>query len=199
MKICITIGWWPVKLIACLKRTDWSAKIPLRRHSCKTNGIEMTTRLMTPTSLATVVLLAACGMAETGSTVYGDELTLSDTTLVSAILANPADYIGERVLVTGTVVEVCEMRGCWLELGSDKEFEKIRVKVEDGVIVFPMSARGQRAVVEGIVEEVALSLEEAIEQAKHHAEEYGLEFDPASITGPTTYYQLRGIGAVIDN
>jgi hypothetical protein len=72
------------------------------------------------------------------------------------------------------------------------------VKVEDGVIVFPMSARGHRAVVEGVVEEVSLTLEEAIEQAKHHAEEQGLEFDPESVTGPTTYYQLRGIGAVIE-
>ena len=90
------------------------------------------------------------------------------------------------------------MRGCWVELGSDKEFEKIRVKVEDGVIVFPMSARGHRAVVEGVVEEISLTLEEAIEEAKHHAEEHGLEFDPESVTGPTISYQLRGIGAVIE-
>jgi hypothetical protein len=142
--------------------------------------------------------MACSGAPETSGTVYGEELTLTDTTLVSAILASPTDYIGERVLVAGTVVEVCEMRGCWVELGSDKEFEKIRVKVEDGVIVFPMSARGHRAVVEGIVEEVSLTLEEAIEQAQHHAEEHGLEFDPESVTGPTTTYQLRGIGAVIE-
>ncbi len=159
----------------------------------------MRTRLLASASLAIGALVVACGGApETSGTVYGEELTLTDTTLVSAILANPTEYVGERVLVAGTVVEVCEMRGCWVELGSDKEFEKIRVKVEDGVIVFPMSARGHRAVVEGVVEEVSLTLEEAIEQAKHHAEEQGLEFDPESVTGPTTYYQLRGIGAVIE-
>jgi hypothetical protein len=143
-------------------------------------------------------MVACSGAPETSGTVYGEKLTLTDTTLVSAILARPTDYVGERVLVAGIVVEVCEMRGCWVELGSDKEFERIRVKVEDGVIVFPMSARGRRAVVEGVVEEVALTLEEAIEQAKHHAEEHGLEFDPESVTGPTTVYQLKGIGAVIE-
>ena len=158
----------------------------------------MKARLTVSVSLATVVLVAGCGEAEIDATAYGEALTLSDTTLVSAILANPTAYVGERVLVTGTVVEVCEMRGCWLELGSDKEFERIRVKVEDGVIVFPMSARGHRAVVEGIVEEVALTLEEAVEQARHHADEHGLEFDPTSVTGPATYYQLRGLGAEID-
>ena len=159
----------------------------------------MRTLLLTSASMAIGALVVACsGAPETSGTIYGEELTLTDTTLVSAILANPTEYVGERVLVTGTVVEVCEMRGCWVELGSDKEFEKIRIKVEDGVIVFPMSARGHRAVVEGVVEEVALTLEEAIEQAKHHAEEHGLEFDPESVTGPTTYYQIRGIGAVIE-
>jgi hypothetical protein len=199
MEISVAIGSWLVRLTIRLRGTDRSTTVRSDVIPVKTDGIEMTTRLVTPTALATVVLLAACGTAETDWTVYGDELTLSDTTLVSSILANPTDYVGERVLVAGTVVEVCEMRGCWLELGSDKEFERMRVKVEDGVIVFPMSARGHRAVVEGIVEEVALTLEQAIEQAKHHAEEHGLEFDPASVTGPTTYYQLRGIGAVIDN
>ena len=159
----------------------------------------MRIRLLASASLAIGALVVACsGAPETSGTVYGEELTLTETTLVSAILANPTEYVGERVLVAGTVVEVCEMRGCWVELGSDKEFEKIRVKVEDGVIVFPMSARGHRAVVEGVVEEVSLTMEEAIEQAKLHAEEHGLEFDPESVTGPTTVYQLKGIGAVIE-
>ena len=57
--------------------------------------------------MAIGALVVACGGApETSGTVYGEELTLTDTTLVSAILANPTEYVGERVLVAGTVVEV---------------------------------------------------------------------------------------------
>jgi hypothetical protein len=41
--------------------------------------------------------------------------------------------------------------GCWLALGSDKESQVLRFKVEDGVIVFPMTAKGKKAKVEGIV------------------------------------------------
>jgi hypothetical protein len=65
------------------------------------------------------------------------------------------------------------------------------------VIVFPMSARGRRAVVEGVMEKIQLTEEEAREQARAHAEEMGEEFDPASVTGPQTIYQLKGLGAVI--
>jgi len=145
-----------------------------------------------------VMLLAVgCRPAEAPGTVYGEQPTLSDTTLISTILSDPDAYVGQRVLVAGTVVEVCEKRGCWLQLASDREFETMRVKVEDGVIVFPMTARGHQAVVEGTVEKLVLSADEAREQARMHAEEQGLPFDSTATFEPTTTYQLRGIGAVI--
>lgn len=147
--------------------------------------------------LTAVLAVSACTPSEGEGTVYGESLTLSDTTLISTILADPDPHVGQRVLVAGTVVEVCEKRGCWLELASDREHETLRVKVEDGVIVFPLSARGYHATVEGVVERIELTKEQAIEQARHHAEEQGIPFDSATVTGPTVTYQLRGIGAVI--
>jgi hypothetical protein len=116
---------------------------------------------------------------------------------VSAILEAPDAYVGERVLVEGTVVQVCEMRGCWMDIASDREFEKIQIKVDDGVIVFPMTAKGKSALVEGVVEVLELTHEEAIEAARHKAEEHGEEFDPSTVTGPETTYRIRGHGAVI--
>ena len=154
-------------------------------------------RIGLPIVLGVTTLAVACGTAEQAGTVYGEPLTLTDTTLVSTILTDPDTHIGERVLVAGTVVEVCEKRGCWLELASDREHETLRVKVEDGVIVFPLSARGHHAVVEGVVERIDLTEEQAIEQARMHAEEQGIPFDSTAVTGPTVTYQLRGIGAVI--
>jgi hypothetical protein len=43
-----------------------------------------------------------------------------------------------------------------------------------------------------------LTKEQAIERAKHEAEEKGTKFDPASITGPLTVFQIQGTGAVVD-
>jgi len=37
-----------------------------------------------------------------------------------------------------------------------------------------------------------------LEKAKHEAEEHGTECDTKSITGPEVYYQIKGIGAVIE-
>ena len=130
-------------------------------------------------------------------TTYGESLTLTEVTPVSLILDNPNDFVGETVLVEGMVVEVCENKGCWLDIASDRDYEKIQIKVDDGVIVFPMTARGHKALVQGNVEELQLTAEQAYEQAKHHAEEQGVAFDSTATFGPETIYRIRGLGAVI--
>lgn len=128
---------------------------------------------------------------------YGKKLTLNEKTKVSSILENPKDYVGKKVLVEGTVVGVCEKRGCWIELASDKPYQKIKVKVNDGEIVFPLEEKGKTATVEGEVYEIKLTKEQALERAKHEAEEHGEKFDPTSVKESETYYQIKGIGAVI--
>ncbi|MGE5496857.1 MAG: DUF4920 domain-containing protein [Syntrophothermus sp.] len=129
---------------------------------------------------------------------YGKELTLKEKTKISTILADPQKYVGKKVLVEGTVMAVCEKRGCWMELASDKKFQKMKVKVNDGEIVFPLEASGKTALVEGTVYEIKQTQEQAIEAAKHEAEEHGKKFDPASVKGPVTTYQIKGLGAVIN-
>ena len=129
--------------------------------------------------------------------VFGEALTLTELTPVSTILDAPDAWVGKRVLVQGMVVAVCEKRGCWMDVASDREFEKIQIKVDDGVIVFPLSAKGKQALVEGLVERLDLTAEEALEEARRKAEEHGEAFDPASVTGPQTIYRIRGLGAVV--
>lgn len=128
---------------------------------------------------------------------FGQGVTLSTETAISAILDNPATYVGKKVKVTGLVIDVCSTRGCWIFLAGDRDFEKIRIKVTDGEIVFPMEARGKKAVVEGVVESLEMTREEVIAQRKHHAEETKTSFDPASVTSGEKILRIRGLGAEI--
>ena len=145
-------------------------------------------------ALSLVVMLApASGLAKT----FGQPVSLSEETAVSAIIDNPDAYVGRKVKVSGLVIDVCSRRGCWIYLAGDREFEKIRIKVTDGEIVFPMEARGKQAVVEGVVESMELTKEQVIARRKHHAEETGEAFDPASITSGETILRIRGLGAEI--
>ena len=132
-----------------------------------------------------------------GELALGQPLTLDTVTKVSEINKNPEQYVGKPVLVEGLVISVCAKRGCWMDIASDVPFEKIQIKVVDGEIVFPLEAKGKTARVEGIVDEIQLSKDQAIRMGKHRAEEQGTDFDPASITGPVTFYRVKGLGAVI--
>lgn len=129
---------------------------------------------------------------------FGAELTLSETTKISTILQNPDTFLGKKVQVEGRIVDVCKKRGCWLEVASDKEFETIIVKVNDGEIVFPMEAKGHLGLVEGTVEKLEFTREQRIKKLKHQAEEAGRKFDPATVTEGSVIYRLRGLGAQID-
>lgn len=129
---------------------------------------------------------------------YGEDITLKEKTNISDILSNPEDYLDKKVLVEGEVLDVCPKMGCWMEIKSDVEGEKIKVKVKDGDIVFPEEAKGKNAIVEGKVYKIELTVEEAVEYYQHQAEEGGDEFDPATVTDPLTIYQIKGLGAEID-
>lgn len=148
--------------------------------------------------VALTVITLAVPLAGRAATEYGKPLTVQKTTRISAILDDADAYVGKMVKVEGIIVQVCARRGCWIEIASDRQYEKIRIKVEDGVIVFPLSARGKTALVEGRVEAIFMSLEEARNFYAHQAEEKGSSFDPASITAPVTLYQIRATGAVVD-
>jgi hypothetical protein len=150
----------------------------------------------TAVALAFVALNASAVVAQSGKE-YGKPLSLKEKTAISAILKNPKTYDGKRVQVEGLIVEVCEKRGCWIRIASDKEFESIRFKVEDGIITFPMDAKGKLIVAEGMVSVKTLTREEAVAQAREMAMERGAKFDPSSIKGPVTDIELTGDGARI--
>ncbi len=147
-------------------------------------------------ALAVGAMSASLAIAQDAK-AYGKPLSLKTATPISAILKNPKSFEGKRVQVEGLIVEVCEERGCWIKIASDKPFESIRFKVEDGVITFPMEARGKLVLAEGIVAVKSMTREEAVEQARYMAEERGTlkSFDPATIKGPVTDIQIMGDGA----
>jgi hypothetical protein len=128
---------------------------------------------------------------------YGEPLTLTTLTPLTDLAAAPQRRVGDRVLVEGTVTDVCDNKGCWMDITSGDA--RIQVKVDDDVIVFPLSARGRTALVEGTVEERHLTAEQAFAEAAHRAEERSLPFDSTTVFRDTTVYRIRGIGALIRN
>ncbi len=129
--------------------------------------------------------------------VYGAGVTDAPLVTISVLLGNVDAWVGKRVRVEGLVTEVCPMRGCWFDMAGDKAGATLRFKVKDGVMVFPLDAKGQKAVAEGVVRKIPLDLETSRKYMAHQAEEKSEPFDPASVKEPITIVRLDGTGAVL--
>jgi hypothetical protein len=129
--------------------------------------------------LLSVAALVAASPAVAAETTYGAGVGKAQVVPISELLARPEKYVGKPVRVEGLVTAVCAKRGCWMELASDKEFQSIKVKVDDGVMVFPMEAKGKVAAAEGIFTRVDVPA------------------DPKTGTGPEIIYRIQGTGAVV--
>lgn len=151
-------------------------------------------------SLSACLLATVVGAADEPACTkksLGEGLKLSEATSIASILATPAEYAGKSVQVAGKVEAVCEMRGCWLQLATEAG-EELKVKVEDGVIVFPMASKGKPAVAEGVVETAVVSREEYLAAKLHIEHEGGPKVDESELgPGPFVNVQLRGTGAEV--
>jgi hypothetical protein len=153
------------------------------------------------------VLAAGAAIADEGTT-YGKGVTLDKPVAIAELLAAPDAYVGKKVRVEGVVSAVCAKRGCWMTVTDPESGKGVRIKVEDGVIVFPMEAMGRKASAEGVFEVVAPAGEHAA-QAKHgehaeHAEQTEASGSPHLCTDQekaaakaAASYQIAGIGAVV--
>jgi hypothetical protein len=124
-----------------------------------------------------------------GETRLGAGVSLKDSTAVKALVEQPAAYVGKTLRVDGVATAVCSAMGCWIAVAAegDQKGATVRIKVDDGVIVFPMTAKGRKVSAEGVFEAVGVNAE-----AKEAAGEHAKHDAKASQT-----YQLKATGAVI--
>ncbi len=161
---------------------------------------------MTRRVLSLVVVTAIVGMPVLAGEAkkYGAGVTLDAGVSVGELLAAPEKFVGKKVRVDGVVTAVCAKRGCWMMLTDPEREQGIRIKVEDGVIVFPMEAMGHKASAEGIFEVVSPAGEEHAD-AQHAAHAGGehasggascADQEKAAKKASVTY-QIAGTGAIV--
>jgi len=139
--------------------------------------------------IAMALLIAVAGAAVAKDKVYGKGVSQGEITKISTILDDPGAYQGENVRISGTAVAVCAHRGCWVDVSSDREGETLRVKVPDGVIVFPKSIIGKPITAEGVFTANHVTEDNHLCSRDHGEGEEAVTC--------TTFYQVSGVGAVV--
>ncbi len=121
---------------------------------------------------------------------FGTGITLKTKIAVEDLLKDPAKFEGKKVVVEGTVVDVCQHSGCWVELAGAEKGQTLFVKAKDGEIVFPKNVVHKTVLVEGVVERMAVKGEEKHES--HKGEGETCKYEEANVK-----YQIRCLGAKI--
>jgi hypothetical protein len=137
------------------------------------------------------VVYAAAHAAEPEK--YGAGVSIAGTTPLIWLVERPAAFEGRTVRVEGTVTAVCTHMGCWMALAPTDSAgaRPVMIKVDDGVIVFPITAKGRRAVAQGVVERVGGD-PEGQSAADEHAKATG-----TARSDPAATWQIKATGALI--
>ncbi|MGO2011360.1 MAG: DUF4920 domain-containing protein [Pseudoalteromonas sp.] len=144
-----------------------------------------------------ILVLATIGLSSAKAEQFGEPVNNVNLLKISTLMATPDNYLDQKITIEGTVVGVCEKRGCWMTIASDKRFENLQIKVNDGDMVFPMTAKGSEAIATGKLNKIQLNLTRTKALLAHRAQQAGNEFDENTVTEPMAIYQLIPTGVEI--
>lgn len=122
---------------------------------------------------------------------FGPAFDISHSVTVQQVLADPAAYVSTSFVVQGTIEAVCQKKGCWMQFTTAKDQPTFRLKVKDGDMVFPISAKGKTAYAYGQLKAKPMTLEQSKTYLKHRAEEQGDAFDAQQVRTAVTLYQFE--------
>ncbi|MBC8311617.1 MAG: DUF4920 domain-containing protein [Candidatus Marinimicrobia bacterium] len=80
---------------------------------------------------------------------YGDKITLNSITSLKSILQQPEDNKGKEFLISGTMINVCQKKGCWMSVKDEDDFE-IFVRFKDYGFFMPKDGFGRKVRAQGI-------------------------------------------------
>lgn len=140
--------------------------------------------------LCAAVLALGLVTVSAQETKLGAGVSLKEATPITALIDTPAEFVGKTIRVDGVATAVCEEMGCWMAIAPSGEPKgaTVRLTVEDGVIKFPVSAKGKQVSAEGVFEEIGAKDEHANEAAGEHG-----KHDAAA----SKKYQIKATGATI--
>ena len=132
--------------------------------------------------------------------LYGDDFNYDSIQSISSLIDNPNQFLDEQIVTEGKIVDVCPMKGCWIEIKDSDSGQIIRVKVQDDVIIFPEDSKEKKVIVNGVFTKIEFTEDQAIKWKIHLAEEKGLKLEESDVTLDSSdliEYRIKGLGAKI--
>jgi hypothetical protein len=126
--------------------------------------------------------------------LYGEKLVAMKATPLSEVLERDEEFDKKEVTIEGTVVEVCQSKGCWMFIGDGEH--KLRVDFKNYGFFVPWDSEGKRVRVQGKVYRKLVDKN----VARHWAEESSNpDVKPEDITEDVMMVMLTAFGVEMEN
>lgn len=146
------------------------------------------------------VMLSACGKKaeKTENTTsnlefFGDTIQEEGAITTDALMELMKDKDSAEVKITTTIREVCQKKGCWMDVELSAN-ELMTVRFKDYGFFVPKDAAGKTVILDGIVRKEV----ETVEWLRHKAEDAGKSKEEIeAITQPDTTFTFEARGVII--
>ncbi len=151
-----------------------------------------------PFLFVAIALLAACKTANTGdANTFGAGVSKQDNPAAFADVVKQLDTQDSvNVVLKAKVGEVCQAKGCWMNLVDTQGAteEQLFVKFKDYAFFVPKDIAGREVLIEG----VAYKEETSVDELRHYAEDAKKSAEEiAAITEPVIEKKFMATGVVL--
>jgi len=153
-------------------------------------------------TFVSTLLLSSCGNHEEAKEVasvdttlmyFGDSITMDGAIAADQLMGQLAGKDSLQVKLTTTIEEVCQKKGCWMNLAIGNE-KTMRVKFKDYAFFMPKDAAGKTVFIEGWAYADTIP----VAQLQHYAEDAGKSKEEiAKITEPEVSISFEANGVII--
>jgi len=130
---------------------------------------------------------------DTTSMYFGDSISVDGAIAADQLAAKLSGKDSIQVKLSGTIDEVCQKKGCWMNMNIGKG-EMMRVRFKDYAFFVPKDAAGKSVFIEGY----AYTDTTSVAELKHYAEDAGKTKEEISkITKPEVSISFEANGVLI--
>ena len=132
---------------------------------------------------------------ETNFESFGEKINAEDAISFEEVLKELEDKDSVAVKMKGTITAVCQARGCWMNITSEKTADKeMFVKFKDYGFFVPKDCSGKEAIMEGYAYREVTSVDEL----RHYAEDEGKSKEEIeAITEPVEELKFMASGVLL--
>ena len=154
-------------------------------------------------SVIGMIFLSSCGnnqsekteiaTVDTSLQYFGDSITQDGAIAADQLAAQMKGKDSMKVKLTGTIQEVCQKKGCWMNMNIGNN-QSMKVRFRDYAFFVPKDAANKTVIIEG----VAFNDTTSVADLKHYAEDGGkTKEEIEKITEPEINIGFEAHGVII--